>query len=793
MSTSRVRYRVKQALEKKQDALDGAVAWLGNDAGAVDVPGAPGRVYARVGDATVEVTNQRVAPDWGLPVVIGYDPLQPRLLQVLSTRALARYGEQGVATAGAVGRHGKTHRWLAADGGDDVVFAELRQFLPLRLGPAGGLSVEVYRGLVWAAGGYVEVPTTTINMSAYVPQYMLSGAGKARLVLVTISTAGAVVVTPGAEVDANALALSDLPDAPANALYTVGAVRLYTDQTEITEARTSTDVIDLRFPGAARDNRSLTSIILYHGAGVSIYPATDAGLDAASDAAAPSSLILIPPMALVERHTLRAAVNYRGAGEGVTVFRDRLTLSGSSSLMQASVIRESDYWGMAEMFSAIVGPENGVAHLDNVTVMASLSGGSPDTMAYCVYSPGAVPADRIVARNCTFAAVSPGGVGTINANGDFPQTAGNLELHYCDLTGDVIGPNVRVYACRIAVADQSYMTYLAGDRAASNHTHTGYDTASLIDAKGDLLVGSAADTLTRLPVGTVGQVLTPNPAAAGGVAWSDPALTGAGVSNKLALWETGSKLKGSGITVDADGTITVNGSLQNMVGSPGGVKFGLFGFSYFDNPGADGVTWYRGVSGRAGDSAGVYFPSGVDSYSYYMAALHGEANSLIPSGKTNTGGVYGFTGTAYHRGDGTIRNMMGVFADAGFYSSPRVPFGTITNLYGGYFTTRSYSDTTVGTAHGVYISQTNITSPGTTLWDIYAATPAASSHIAGSLRIGRTTGLSNAGDLDVNGNFRVHGSAASGAQSTSVTAGSTYSQSVMAAVITCLKNHGLMA
>lgn len=41
----------------------------------------------------------------------------------------------------------------------------------------------------------------------------------------------------------------------------------------------------------------------------------------------------------------------------------------------------------------------------------------------------------------------------------------------------------------------------------------------LVDAKGDLFAGSAADTVVRVPVGTDGQVLTANPAAPAGVGW----------------------------------------------------------------------------------------------------------------------------------------------------------------------------------------------------------------------------------------------------------------------------------
>jgi hypothetical protein len=57
---------------------------------------------------------------------------------------------------------------------------------------------------------------------------------------------------------------------------------------------------------------------------------------------------------------------------------------------------------------------------------------------------------------------------------------------------------------------------------------TGAVQSTLVDAKGDLLVGTAADTVTRLPVGTNNFVLTADSATTEGVKWAAASGGGAG-------------------------------------------------------------------------------------------------------------------------------------------------------------------------------------------------------------------------------------------------------------------------
>ena len=82
--------------------------------------------------------------------------------------------------------------------------------------------------------------------------------------------------------------------------------------------------------------------------------------------------------------------------------------------------------------------------------------------------------------------------------------------------------------------------------------------ATIVDAKGDLIAATAADTVSRLAVGTNNQVLTADSTASTGIKWADP------VSGGMTLLSTTS-LSGSSTTVSISGSgyiglyITVTG------------------------------------------------------------------------------------------------------------------------------------------------------------------------------------------------------------------------------------------
>lgn len=101
------------------------------------------------------------------------------------------------------------------------------------------------------------------------------------------------------------------------------------------------------------------------------------------------------------------------------------------------------------------------------------------------------------------------GAGTSSFSGAYADLSSKPTL------GDAAAKNTGTTAGTLAAGDDS--------RFASSGI-----PASIVDAKGDLIVATAADTVSRLAVGaTTGHVLTVNPAAATGVEWA-PGAAGAG-------------------------------------------------------------------------------------------------------------------------------------------------------------------------------------------------------------------------------------------------------------------------
>lgn len=219
----------------------------GDAAETLEVPGQTGYVYVRLtelGDAYVVALNLRVANVYDLPVLVGYDIYDPSTLQVLSadSKAISIANGGQIVYNPNITPHHETHEWMNPDGGNDVVYVQLRQFMPLRPSVNNGLNVNIARGWVYTEVGWKEFEDETVDLTASVPP---TGA---RLSLVYVETDGTIQVRDGEIVlDEILLAETDIP-VPELGELAICAVKLVAGQTEIVEGTDYTDLIDLRFP-----------------------------------------------------------------------------------------------------------------------------------------------------------------------------------------------------------------------------------------------------------------------------------------------------------------------------------------------------------------------------------------------------------------------------------------------------------------------------------------------------------------------------------------------------------------
>jgi hypothetical protein len=115
--------------------------------------------------------------------------------------------------------------------------------------------------------------------------------------------------------------------------------------------------------------------------------------------------------------------------------------------------------------------------------------------------------------------------------------------------GILSGTTSNLGAVQLSDSTSSTSTTLA---ATANAVKTTYDLAngaiakSIVDAKGDLVAATAADTVSRLAVGANGTVLTADSAEATGIKWATPASgsTFAGVS----VYDSSNQAISSGVT-----------------------------------------------------------------------------------------------------------------------------------------------------------------------------------------------------------------------------------------------------
>lgn len=232
----KAKQRLNAALHRYQRHTELQNGVLGNVAGIVAVPNKANMVYVTVsGSGVREVYNKRVPLVPGLPVHIGYDPLEPKIYQVLDSVSYPQANYNAYQTINGSTTHGASHNWA----GTDPVFIEKRQLMPLRATPMGSMQVYVGRDTVWMGDEWIYYTGHSINLSSLVP---ITGS---RYALIYANETGGSGILTGTVRDLQTLVLSDVP-APLPGTVPIAVIRLYAGQTAIQEGLTDTDVVDVR-------------------------------------------------------------------------------------------------------------------------------------------------------------------------------------------------------------------------------------------------------------------------------------------------------------------------------------------------------------------------------------------------------------------------------------------------------------------------------------------------------------------------------------------------------------------
>lgn len=347
----------RKRLETKQDKPVYWTGIVGNGAGVVNVPDRDGFVYVRIDGASVpeEVYNDSIPVANDLAVILGIDPSQPNVKRIWRARYVQGLTGGTLPTQITASRF----RWMAPGGGQDPLFVEKRQIMPLRPGPYSGMVVQVARDFVKTASGYVQVNNTTADLTSYRP----TTAGYAAWVLLTLNSTGALVLTKGTEVGTTALTMADIPTAPGGSVMELAAVRVYAGQTAVQEARSNTDIIDLRYTSNASGGGDYdpSLIVTKFAAGsYRTYVANGTGLSSALSEANTGDQITLPQGnfgAYDTEYTLPQGAEL--IGSGMSFYAGGSNICGKLNLSADSIVRDVSVINIAQSSTALVALDAG--------------------------------------------------------------------------------------------------------------------------------------------------------------------------------------------------------------------------------------------------------------------------------------------------------------------------------------------------------------------------------------------------------------------------------------------------
>lgn len=281
MSSDALRRQFQEVMAQFEPRRPADPALMGDGLGNVAVSGRDGYVYVRVGSELLvgHAYNNRVPNRENLPVIVGYSSAQPELFQVLSIREVYAGADTGDKMIPAVVAHHNSHELGNADGGDDVVYVQKQQIIPLlayETDPASMYISIAADWYPWQSGFKFFAGATSADLSGYVP----GTSGQARYVLVTVDGATNVLQYTSGDTWAIYLPPADLstlvPDAPAGSVPVV-AIYLPNGTTAITRKTNLYDVRILISPVGG----SLTPAVHDHSEGAEggILPATSTEIE----------------------------------------------------------------------------------------------------------------------------------------------------------------------------------------------------------------------------------------------------------------------------------------------------------------------------------------------------------------------------------------------------------------------------------------------------------------------------------------------------------------------------------
>jgi hypothetical protein len=217
-----------------------------SEQGEATVDDKPRYCHARVGSDQdqIKLLNVRTPHTNGLAVVIGYDPAQPDLFQVLSERGGLYAGDNDNPLVTI--KHAPQHEWGNPDG-FDIPFLQPRQLRGCRPSATNpnSLSINLDGGVYEIGSVLIEwkgsVIEGALDLTTHVPALGM------RWVLVTMDAAGPATTAGTAK------SLVDLTDIPTSADPTdwrVCAILLKAGDTVITDWPQEQRIVDLRFAGS---------------------------------------------------------------------------------------------------------------------------------------------------------------------------------------------------------------------------------------------------------------------------------------------------------------------------------------------------------------------------------------------------------------------------------------------------------------------------------------------------------------------------------------------------------------